>query len=114
VELPIQITYREIDPSDALSKLIRVEAAKLDRFFDRIVSCRVLVEREPRHLRAGAPYHVRIDIGVPGEELVIKAAPTPRAVVYKDPALAIRDAFRRARRRVHDHARRVTERHLRA
>jgi hypothetical protein len=56
MELPVQITYRGVNPSDALSRLIRKEARKLDEFFDRIVSCRVLVEREQRHLRSGAPF----------------------------------------------------------
>ena len=130
MELPVQITYRELDPSDALSRLIREEAAKLDHFFDRIVSCRVLVEREQRHLRGGAPFHVRIDIGVPGDELVIRTLPSLRAtpddeaakrrksdeidVMYKDPALAVRDAFRRARRRIQDYARRAMGPHVRS
>lgn len=130
MELPVQITYRELDPSDALSRLIHEEAAKLDRFFDRIVSCRVLVEREQRHLRGGSPFHVRIDVGVPGDELVIdtvrglKANPpdeiakrrksTEVDAMYKDPALAVRDAFRRARRRIQDYARRLMGPHVRS
>lgn len=131
MELPLQITYRELDPSDELSRLIREEAAKLDRYFDRIVSCRVVVEREQRHLRSGAPFHVRIDIGVPGDELTIGANPGFRmpaagdeparrrksaevAAMYKDPVLAVRDAFRRARRRLQDHARRGLGPHVRA
>ena len=130
MELPVQITYRELDPSEALSRLIRSEAAKLDRFFDRIVSCRVLVEREQRHLRGGAPFHVRIDIGVPGEELTIDTVPSLRTIpddemakrrkstevdaMYKDPALAVRDAFRRARRRIQDYARRLMGPHVRS
>ncbi|HVA26553.1 MAG TPA: HPF/RaiA family ribosome-associated protein [Candidatus Baltobacteraceae bacterium] len=131
MELPVQITYRELDPSDALTGLIREEAAKLDRFFDRIVSCRVLVEREQRHLRVGAPFRVRIDIGVPGDELTIDAVPSVLAAVtddegamrrkraevdamHKDPALAVRDAFRRARRRIQDYARRTMGPHVRS
>jgi ribosome-associated translation inhibitor RaiA len=131
MELPIQITYRELDPSDELSRLIREEAAKLDRFFGRIVSCRVVVEREPRHLRNGAPFRVRIDIGVPGEELTVDANPSVRvaapgdepgmrrksgeiAAMYKDPVLTVRYAFRRARRRLQDYARRGLGPHVRA
>lgn len=131
MELPVQITYRELDPSEALSQLIHKEASKLDRFFDRIVSCRVLVEREQHHLRGGAPFHVRIDIGVPGDELVIDTMPSLRAKVaddeaamrrksaeidakYKDVTLAVRDAFRRARRRVQEHARRMMGPHVRS
>jgi ribosome-associated translation inhibitor RaiA len=131
MELPVQITYRELDPSNALSDLIRAEAAKLDTFYDRIVSCRVLVEREYGHLRNGAPFRVRIDVGVPGDELAIDAAPSLHAALaddevsarhksaetsamYKDAALAVRDAFRRARRRIQDYARRKTGPHVRS
>lgn len=131
MEFPVQIAFHELEHSDALSRLINDEAAKLDRYFDRIVSCRVLVEREQRHARGGAPYRVRIDIRVPGEEISVDASPSLSAeasdddatmrrkaleirAMYKDPALAIRAAFRRARRRLQDHARHLKGAHVRS
>jgi len=131
MELPVQITYRGVTPSEALSRLIRKEARKLDEFFDRIVSCRVLVEREQRHLRSGAPFRVRIDLTVPGKELAVDTArnigvaaadaekPMRRKAaevdaMHKDPELTVRDAFRRARRRIQDHARRMMATHTRS
>lgn len=125
MEIPIKVTYRHLHPSEGLTRLIEREASKLSRFYDRIVTCEVLVEQEQRHIRHGAPFHVRIDIGIPGSELVIDTEPSLRvtpadedaavtrrksaeiAAMYKDPALAVRDAFRRAKRRLQDHARRV-------
>jgi len=131
VETPIRITYRELDASESLSRLIETEAGKLERYFDRIVGCHVLVEREQQHLRSGAPFRVRIDLRVPGEEIAIDAAPSARerstddqpalrrkrteiSAMYKDPALAVRDAFRRARRRLQEHARRCLGPHVRS
>lgn len=131
MELPVQVTYRGLDGSEALNELIHKEAEKLERFFDRIVGCRVLVEREQRHLRSGAPFHVRIDLTVPGAELTIDTAKSVRAspsdeqaaarrksaevdAAHKDPALAVRDAFRRARRRTQDFARRTMGPHVRS
>ncbi len=125
MNLPVKITYRHLQASQALTQLIQAEASKLDRLYDRIVGCHVLVEQEQRHIRHGAPFHVRIDIGVPGSELVIDTEPSLRttpadedavvsrrksaevAAKYKDPALAVRDAFRRAKRRLRDYARRI-------
>ncbi|MHB8432555.1 MAG: HPF/RaiA family ribosome-associated protein [Candidatus Tyrphobacter sp.] len=125
MEIPVKITYRHLHPSEGLTRLIEREASKLSRFYDRIMTCEVLVEQEQRHIRHGAPFHVRIDIEVPGSELVIDTEPSLRvtpadddaavtrhksaeiAAMYKDPALAVRDAFRRAKRRLQDHARRV-------
>lgn len=131
MELPVQITYRGLDPSDALSGLIRKEAEKLDKFFDRIVACRVLVEREQRHLRSGAPFRVRLDLTVPGGELTIDTAKSLRTsapdeeaparrksadvdAAHKDAALTVRDAFRRARRRIQDFARGKIGPHVRS
>jgi hypothetical protein len=129
MELPLEVTYRALDPSDALSRLIADEADKLETFYDRIVSCRVVVEREYHHLREGAPYRVRIFIAVPGEELVVDSVPGTHpapddaskrsksgevSAMYKDPALAVRDAFRRAKRRLQDFARRRAGPHVRA
>jgi len=131
MELPPQITYRGLDPSEALSELIHTEAEKLARFFDRLVACRVVVECEQRHLRSGAPFTIRIDLTVPGGELTIDTAKSLRAsatddetaarsksadvdAVYKDSALAVRDAFRRARQRMQDFARGRMGSHVRA
>jgi hypothetical protein len=123
MSLRVQITYRGLPRSDALSGLIRKEAAKLDKFFDGIVSCRVLVERQSGHHRTGSPFHVRLNIAVPGAELAIATEPSlrnpplddePKRIrksdeidaIYKDPELTVRDAFRRAKRRLQEYARR--------
>lgn len=54
---------------------IRSRAEKLDSFYDKIIGCRVLVEAPHHHHRAGQRCHVRIDLTVPGEEIVINRAP---------------------------------------
>jgi hypothetical protein len=74
---------------------------------------------------------VRIDLTVPGKELAVDTArnlgvaaadeekPMRRKsaevdAMHKDPELTVRDAFRRARRRIQDHARRMTATHTRS
>ena len=113
MEVPLQVTYRGLEPSDALTQLIRKEADKLGEFFDRIVGCRVLVEFEPHHARSGAPFRVLVDLTIPSDELTIDTARSAKPV-YKDPALAVRDAFRRAKRRLQDRVRRMKGFHARA
>jgi ribosome-associated translation inhibitor RaiA len=122
MELALQVTYRDLMQSDALDALIRDEVKKLERFFPRIISCQVLVERAYRHPRVGSPYHVRIEIGLPGDRLTINSEPNIRTTLvgsedphirkdaevsaaHKDAALAVRDAFRRAKRRIQDYSR---------
>lgn len=53
MEPPIQITYRNMEPSDAVTARIESEAAKLDTFFERITSCRVIVEAPHLHHKWG-------------------------------------------------------------
>ncbi len=119
-----QITYRDVAASAALDRLIEAEAAKLEHFFDGIVSCRVLVEHTHRRHRRGSPYRVRIELGVPGEPLVVNHTDDVRPVPpwsdepervrkaaeheaeHKDPQLAIRDAFHTLTRRLQEYVKR--------
>jgi len=104
MKLPLQITFHQMEPSAALEAQIREHAARLDRFYDGIMACRVLVEASHRRRRKGNLYHVRVDITVPGKELVITRDP-PEHHSHQDPYVSIRDAFDAARRQLEDFAR---------
>ncbi len=122
MKLPVQITFRNMDRSDAIEEWIRAEAAKLDTFYNRIMRCRVAIEVPHRHHRKGSSYHLRIDLTVPGEEIVVKRQPSLSHVQqlgeteikkhlelktpHKNLRLAINDAFKAASRRLQDYARR--------
>ena len=72
--LPVQVTFRNVEDSIGLEEMVRKEAATLYRFYDRISRCRVLVER-PQHAATGKLYHIRIDLGLPNDKLVVKHTP---------------------------------------
>ena len=122
--LPLQITFRNMQPSEAVAGRIRSEAAKLDRYYERITSCRVVVEAPHRHHKWGELFLIRIGVGVPGEEIVVRHAPNQRGAMtgpdarkwvkcleadtrHKDIYVTIHDAFKAARRRLEDYARRL-------
>jgi cold shock CspA family protein/ribosome-associated translation inhibitor RaiA len=105
MQLPLQVTFRNMEPSEFIERAVREKAERLNRYFPRIMSCRVIVEAPHRHHLQGKLYHVRIDIGVPGEELVVAREPSLHRA-HRDVYVAIRDAFRAARRELMDHARR--------
>ncbi len=71
MELPLQITAHDFALSEALEAEIRERAARLDTYYDRIIRCRVSVEAPVGHHHRGGPYKVRIDLTVPGAELVV-------------------------------------------
>jgi cold shock CspA family protein len=95
-----------MDPSPVIEEVIRTRAADLDRFYDRIMSCRVVIDVPHRHHHKGNLYQVRLDLTVPGDEIAItrEAAEHTEA---KNLSAAIRDAFDAADRLVEDHIRRL-------
>lgn len=105
MQIPLQISFRGMEPSEAVEANVREKAEKLDHYFDRIMGCRVMVEAHHHHHHKGSIYHVRIDITVPGHELVVSREPTEHQS-HEDVYVAIRDAFDAAKRQLEDHARR--------
>jgi len=104
MQLPLQITFRHMAPSPAVEAHIRERADALDRFFGRIMACRVVVEASTRRQHKGKLYHLRVDLTVPGREIVVKRDPSEHHA-HEDILVAVRDAFDAARRQLEDHAR---------
>jgi ribosome-associated translation inhibitor RaiA len=107
-------------PSDAVAARVQKEAEKLDEFYRRITSCRVIIEAPHRHHKWGEQFHVRIELGVPRGEIVVRHEPSLHSAIqrgaeeewmkhleahpqYKDINVAIRDSFKAARRRLQDY-----------
>lgn len=104
-KIPLQIAFRNIEPSAAVEAKIRENAGRLSRFHQRITSCRVVVSApEKRHHRERL-YVVRINIAVPGGTIWINRG-SPRNAAHTDVYVAIRDAFAAAVRKIEDHVRR--------
>jgi len=103
--LLLQVTFRDLPHSEALEALIRKKAARLEHFYARLLACRVIVEEAHRHHRTGRLYHVRIDLTVPGGELVV-GRDVPYHHAHEDPYVAVRHAFDEMRRQLQDFARR--------
>ena len=99
MEIPLQITSKDIELTGALKTEIMQKAEKLDSYYDRIVRCRVVVECPRKHPHEGKRYNVHIFMTVPGGELAVKRASN------EDLYVSIRDAFHAARRRLEDYAR---------
>ena len=105
MQTPLQITFRNLAPSEAIEAKIRERAEKLDTFYERIIGCHVTVEAPHRHHHQGKLFQVGIDLVLPGAELVVNRAPHDHHA-HEDVFVAIHDAFDSARRQLQDHARR--------
>jgi cold shock CspA family protein/ribosome-associated translation inhibitor RaiA len=104
MQVPVQITFRHMDSSEALAARIRGRTEDLERFFDRIISCRVVVECRHQHHRQGNLFHVSVELSVPGREIVVGRDPASHHA-HEDAHVAARDAFDAVRRLLEDYAR---------
>lgn len=99
MQLPLQVTFRNLHPSDFLEAKIRDRAAKLERVFDGITRCDVVVERPHHDHRKGWMYHVHIDLALPGGRLTVRGDDSH---AHTDARAAVRDAFDAAHRQLSD------------
>ena len=105
MQLPLQITFRNLGRSEAIEAKVRERAEKLDKYCDQIMSCRVIVDAQHKHHHRGNHYQVRVDVTVPDAELVANREPDEHHA-YTDVYVAIRDAFDVIRRQLEDYGRR--------
>jgi len=104
VKLPLQITFQNMASSDVLEADIREHADKLDVFYEKIMSCRIVVEETKKHKHQGHLYQVRIDLKVPGHELVSSRS-SDLHHAHEDVYVAVRDSFDEIRRQLEDFVR---------
>ncbi len=102
--IPLEITFQNLDRSDAIEARIQEKAARLERFHDRITNCRVVVEQVSRRHTKGKMYEARIDITVPGGEIIANRNPDADHA-HEDVYVALRDAFKAATRLLEDYVR---------
>ena len=97
--MPLQVTFRQMDPSDAVQEAIRKRSDKLVQFYDRIVSCRVVVHAPHRHHHKGKLYSISVDVKVPDGDVAVHRDAVERHA-HEDIYVAIRDAFDAAERQL--------------
>lgn len=116
---PLQISFRKMRAAPVLEQEIRSRVAWLESFYPAVVGCRVLLEVPHRHRTRGRRVHVRIELSLPGEDVVVDHQPAVDVAArlatrksdewdarHKNALVAIHDAFDAARRRLEDAARR--------
>jgi len=100
---PVAIVLRGIPQSGALERYIGEQARKLDRVCDRLLSCHVLAEALHRQKQQGGRFAVRLNITLPGTEVVVNREHG------EDVYMAVRDAFEAAGLQLKDHMRRQSD-----
>lgn len=108
MDFPLQVQFRGMDQSDFVYNDIWDHAEKISKFYDRIISCHVVVDLPHRHHRNGKKYHVEVRLHIPQGDIIVNSDPE-KDNSHEDVYVAIRDAFAATRRRLEDHIRRKRE-----
>ncbi len=90
---PIQISAKGLTNQETIEALIHERAERLERFHHRITHARVAIAVDGKH---PARYDVKLEIAIPGNEIVVSRGPT------EDLPAAIREAFDVVRRQLQD------------
>jgi cold shock CspA family protein len=99
---PLQISFHNMAPSDALERRVREHWAKVERHYDGIINARIVIEaphKQPHKSTLG----ISISIGVPGRDIVVKRE--QRLHQSQDHATwVVNEAFQIAERQLEEYA----------
>jgi ribosomal subunit interface protein len=87
MQQPVQINFLGMERSDAVEAAVRRKVEHLERLADHLIACRVVIDLLQKHKHQGQPFGVRINLTLPGHELVVNR------VEDQDVYVALRDAF---------------------
>lgn len=99
MDVPPEVAFRGLEPTDALKARILEGIEDLEEVYDRLVSCRVMVEDTTAARHSGKLYRVRLEISVPNQTVVVDRTPK-QADDVRDVYQAVKHAFDIARRKL--------------
>jgi cold shock CspA family protein/ribosome-associated translation inhibitor RaiA len=107
MQVPLQIVFEHIGHSDVIEAAVRKEAERLERFYDRITSARVVIGRPQHRHHHGDTYSVRVHVAMPGGKHVDITREPAATGRHEDAYVTIRDAFDAAGRQLQDEVRKL-------
>ena len=105
MDVPLEIAFHNLESSATVETRVRERVAKLEKLFPRLVACRVVVEAPHRQHQKGNIFRVRIEMSVPGDDLVVSKEPNRAQERFADPDVytVLKDAFDTAERMLKDY-----------
>jgi cold shock CspA family protein len=107
MQTPIEMDFQGIDGTAAMRAAISKHVADLEQRYGRVTACRVVVKGPGGRHRTGGLYEVNIRVALPNGREVNVERTAQADERHADLNFALNDAFKRARRRLQDHARRM-------
>jgi ribosome-associated translation inhibitor RaiA len=119
MDIPLEVAFHNVEPSDGLKAAVKQHMAKLEKFHDHIIGCRVSIEMPHKSQKAiGNPPDVHIVLRVPGKEIVVshklnhnghKKAATDAYAVLEEAFLVAQQRLKDWRRISHGDVKRHTD-----
>jgi cold shock CspA family protein/ribosome-associated translation inhibitor RaiA len=107
MQTPVQVEYQGMASSPKIQAAVEKQVAELEQRFGRVTSCRIVVKSPGNRQRTGGLYEIAVRLALPNGREVNVDRTAKEDERRADLSFAINDAFKRARRRLQDHARRM-------
>lgn len=107
MQVPLDISFQNMEPSEALRAEVEREARRLEKFHDRITSCHVTVNAPGARHRQGGLYEVGIRVAMPQHKDIIVNKSHSDVPEHEHASVAIKDAFEQAQRQIEDAVRKM-------
>lgn len=105
MDTPLELSFHNMEPSDALKARVQDNVARLEQFFGRIISCRVAISLPHKSQKAvGNQPDVHVVLRVPGKEVVVsrKMNHNGHKKADNDPYAVVDEAFATAQQQLKD------------
>ena len=106
MQIPLQIVFEHVDHSDLIESHVQEAAGKLEQFYDRITSARVVIGKPQHRHHKGDTYSVRLHLTIPGADDIAVSRDPAASGRHEDIEVTLHDAFDAARRELQDFVRR--------
>ena len=93
MQVPLKMTFRNVQKDAAIETLIRKQATKLERVCPYVVSCQVSIEKPQSHQKSGNPFRVRVDVTVPPEHKLVTIRNAGEGDLHERLPTVVRRAF---------------------
>ena len=97
---PVEVHFHGIQRSEAIEQRVREKVAKLEKHFERMTSCRVVLEATQRTALKPKVYCIKIEIGVPRQRPIVVCHERVGSHASEELTMALRDAFETALRKI--------------
>ncbi|MEW6101699.1 MAG: HPF/RaiA family ribosome-associated protein [Candidatus Omnitrophota bacterium] len=99
---PLEIIFRHAPKNTQLEGYILEQSKHLEKFFQRVVSCKVTVDKPQKSGLPAGLYKVRVDVGLPRRREIIIKKEAKISATFDEICVLIKEAFKAAARELEE------------